>query len=63
MSNKARLAKLESHRPKLIYPSFSDMYANQTKETYNQWLLDNNPGLTQSMLDELNIKHLADLYE
>jgi hypothetical protein len=62
MINKARLLKLEQHRPKLVYPSFTDMYLTQDKATYDQWLLDNNIGLTQSMIDELNILHLADLY-
>lgn len=62
MNAKTRLLKLELYRPKLVYPSFSDMYATQTKATYEQWLLDNNVGLTQSMIDELNIKHMEDFY-
>ncbi len=63
MSNKARLAKLEQYRPKIVYPQFCDMYATQTKADYNQWLLDHNEGLTQSMIDERNILHIEDMYE
>lgn len=57
-----RLLKIEQHRPKLIYPTFSDMYSTQTKADYNQWLLDHNVGLTQAMINELNIKHLSEMY-
>jgi hypothetical protein len=63
MNSKTRLLKLEQHRPKLVFPVFADMYATQTKATYDQWLLDNNIGLTQSMIDELDIKALADMYD
>ena len=62
MNSKTRLLKLEQHRPKLVYPSFTDMYATQTKATYDAWLLAHNIGLTQSMIEELNILHLEDLY-
>ena len=62
-SIKGRLAMLEQYRPKIIYPSFSDMYANHSKADYNRWLLDHNIGLTQAMINELNINNMADMYE
>jgi len=62
MTLSKRLLKIEQHRPKIIYPLFADMYSTQTKADYNQWLLDHNTGLTQLMIDELNVVHLEDLY-
>ncbi len=63
MTIKIRLSKLEKYCPKIIYPPFTATAITQTKETYNQWLLDNNVGLTQSMINGRNIKVLADMYE
>ena len=59
MSNRARLAKLESHTSKLVYPSFSDMYDLQTKAEYNNGLVKHNRGLD---VESLNILHLEDMY-
>ena len=58
-----RLNKLETQKHKLIVPSFTEMYSTQTKATYNQWLLDNNPCLTLADIEKLNIKHFEDMYE
>ncbi len=63
MNIKNRLSKLESFKPVIKYPSFADRYETQTPEAYNQWLLDHNVGLTQAMIDDLNIKHLGDMYQ
>ena len=62
MSISNRLTRLECYRLKLVYPSFSDLYATQAKQDYDQWLLDHNVGLTQDMIDELNIVHISEMY-
>ncbi len=62
MSIKNRLLKLEQYRPVLIYPSFSDSFDLQNKIDYDNWLLKNNIGLTQGMIDGLNILHFDELY-
>ena len=63
MSSKARLAKLEQYRPNIKYPSFSDMYSTQTKETYIPWMLTNNPLATRQTILDMNIKSLVGMYE
>jgi len=63
MSNKARLTKLEAHKPKFVYPLFSDMYSTQTKESYMAWMLTNNPLATRQDILDLNIKSLECMYE
>ena len=63
MKHKFRLAKLESKKRKVTYPSFDDMYSTQTKANYQKWLLLNNPCLNQFDIDRLNIKTLEDFYE
>jgi len=63
MKNSNRLAKLESKKHKVVYPSFDDMYSTQSKAEYNKWLLLNNPCLNQFDIDRLNIKTLEDFYE
>ena len=63
MKNSNRLARLESKKRKVTYPSFDDMYSTQTKANYQKWLLLNNPSLTQFDIDRLNIKTLEDFYE
>lgn len=62
MKINTRLLRLEKIRPKLVYPGFSDMYSLQTPGAYNQWLLDNNPGTTLAMINELNIFRLDSCY-
>jgi hypothetical protein len=61
--NRARLLKLESHNPRLVYPNFAEMYELQTTEAYNQWLIDHNAGLTLPMINKLKIMHLGGAYE
>ena len=63
MKNSKRLAKLESKKHKVNYPSFADIYQTQTKANYQKWLLLNNPCLNQFDIDRLNIKTLEDFYE
>ena len=63
MKNSNRLARLESKKRKVTYPSFDDMYSTQTKANYQKWLLLNNPCLNQFDIDRLNIKTLEDFYE
>jgi len=63
MKHTSRLAKLESKKHKVVYPSFADMYSTQTKANYQKWLLLNNPCLNQGDIDRLNIKTLEDFYE
>jgi len=63
MINKTRLLKLEQHRPKWAYPSFTDMYSTQTTDSYMAWMLTNNPRATRQDILDLNIKALADMYE
>jgi hypothetical protein len=63
MKNSNRLARLESKKRKVTYPSFDDMYSTQTKTEYSKWLLLNNPCLTLADIDRLNIKTLSDFYE
>ena len=63
MKNSNRLARLESKKRKVTYPSFDDIYSTQTKAEYNKWLLLNNPCLTLTDIERLNIKTLVDFYE
>ena len=63
MNVKARLAKLEQHKPNIKYPAFADMYSTQTKEDYLASMLTNNPRATRQNILDLNIKALADMYE
>jgi hypothetical protein len=62
MSLKSRLSKIESYRPVLKYPLAIEMPMTESKATYDKWLLDNNTGLTQAMIEELDIKHLEYFY-
>ena len=63
MKNSNRLARLESKKRKVNYPSFDDIYSTQSKADYQKWLLLNNPCLNQFDIDRLNIKTLEDFYE
>ncbi len=63
MNLKTRLSKLEQHRPKLIYPQFSDMPVTATREKRIQWMLEHNPTATREHIESLNIKSFSDMYD
>jgi hypothetical protein len=63
MSLKNRLSKIESYRPKINWPSNIEMPITQDKPSYDIWLLANNTGLTQAMIEELGIRHLDSFYK
>jgi hypothetical protein len=62
MTIRSRLAKLEQQKPKVVYPSFSQMYELHTKDDYNEWLLRHNPRLTIEDINKLGIRTFDQLY-
>ena len=63
MSRASKMLKLEASKPKLIYPSFSDMEECQTRGGFTEFMLKNNPLATEDDIANLKVKNFHDMYK
>ncbi len=55
MNTKIRLTRLEQQKNRFTYPTFSEMCTLLEKTDYNEWMIEHNKGLSQSMIDGLDV--------